>query len=68
MNHVDCVIKRDIYPQKCIHVLNTSVVYQFLLENIRGISKKIYHGRYCMGIRVVEIYKRAMMALYRSTG
>ena len=45
MNHVDCVIKRDVYTQK-IHSCS---------KNIRGISKNIYyHGRYCMGIRVVE--------------
>ena len=28
MNHVDCVINRDLYPHK-IHVLKISVVYHF---------------------------------------
>ena len=39
MNHVDCVIKRDVYPQK-MHSCS---------KNIRGISKK-----YIMDNRVVE--------------
>ena len=29
MNNVDCVIKRDVYLQKCIHGLKISVGYQF---------------------------------------
>ena len=28
MNHVDYIIKHDVYPQKCILVLKISVVYQ----------------------------------------
>ena len=33
MNRIDCVIKRDVYPQK-IHSCS---------KNNRGISEKIYH-------------------------
>ena len=54
MNHGDCVIKSDVYPQK-MHSCS---------KNIRGISffvvktsvvyHNIYHGGYCMDIRVVE--------------
>ena len=55
MNNVDCVIKRDVYPQKIhscyenipgisIFVLKISVVYQ----------KNIYHRCYCMVIPLVE--------------
>ena len=32
MNHVDCVVKRDVYPQK-MHSCS---------KNLRGIYKKIY--------------------------
>ena len=55
MNHVDCVIKHDVYPQKMhscsknicgisFFVLKISVVYQ----------EKICHWCYCMGIPLVE--------------
>ena len=55
MNNADCVIKRDIYPQK-MHSCS---------KNIRGISvfvlkisvvyiKNIYHRCYCMVIPLVE--------------
>ena len=44
MNHVNCVIKCDVYPQK-MHSCS---------KNIRGISKIIYHGCYCMDIPLVE--------------
>ena len=30
MNDADCVIKREVYPQMCIHVLKISVGYQLL--------------------------------------
>ena len=30
MNHVDCVIKRDVYPKKRLQVLKLSAVYNFL--------------------------------------
>ena len=56
MDHVDCVIKHDVYPQKMhlcsknirgisFFVLNISVVYQ---------EKKIYNRCYCIGISLVE--------------
>ena len=56
MNNVDCVIKRDVYPQKKMHLCS---------KNIRGISvfdlkisvvyqKKKYHMCYCMVITLVE--------------
>ena len=55
MNSVDCVIKRDVNPQKkhsssknirglYFSVLKISVVYQ----------EKIYHSCYCIGILLVE--------------
>ena len=39
-NHVDCVIKRDFYPKKMIHVLKRSVVYNFLALKISVIYKR----------------------------
>ena len=55
INHIGCVMKRDVYPQKMhlcsnnisgisFYVLKISVVYQ----------EKIYHRCYCMGISLVE--------------
>ena len=41
MNHVDCVIKRDVYPQNMYLCLKISVVYHFCSKNIRGTSKYI---------------------------
>ena len=42
MNHVDCVIKGDVYPQKFIKLLKISVcLYIYIYsKNIRGISRK----------------------------
>ena len=42
MNHVDCVIKRDVYPQK-MHVLKISMVYQLLLKKYSWYIKKYIH-------------------------
>ena len=40
MNHVDCVIKRDVYPQKIYSCSKNIRGISFL---IRGVSKNIYH-------------------------
>ena len=47
MNHVDCVIKRGVYPLK-MHSCSKDIrgISVFCSKNIRGI--------YCMDIRVVE--------------
>ena len=37
MNHVDCVIKRDVYPQK-MHSCSKNI--SFCSKNIRGTKKK----------------------------
>ena len=42
MNRVDCVIKRDVYPQK----INSR------FKNIPGISRKTYHRYYSMDIQI----------------
>ena len=55
MNHVDCVIKRDVFPQKmhsCYKYIRGISI--FVSRNIRGISKEIYHRRHCIGILLVE--------------
>ena len=54
MNHVDCIIKRDIYLQKMqSYSRNIHGILDFVLK-ICGISKKLYHGWYSMSICVVE--------------
>ena len=45
MNHVDCVIKRDVYPQK-MHSCSKNIrgiSFSFGPKNIRGIQT-IYHA------------------------
>ena len=32
INHVDCVIKRDVYPQEMYSCSKISVVYHFYIE------------------------------------
>ena len=51
MNNIDCVIKRDIYPQKkkCIHVLKISVGYQFLAP--LAIGQQAYVMVRCASVR-----------------
>ena len=45
MNHVDCVIKRDVLPQETHSSSKIiRVILRFCSKNIRGISKIIYHG------------------------
>ena len=50
-HHVDCVIKRDFYMRKFIHVLKISMVYRLCSKNICGIScfvlktSVIYQGK-----------------------
>ena len=45
MNHADCVIKRDVYPQK-MHTCSKNIrgISVFVLKNIRGISGKKIMG------------------------
>ena len=45
MNDVDCVIKRDVYPQN-VHSFSKNIrgISVFCSKNIRCISKMIYHG------------------------
>ena len=45
MNHVDCVMKRDVYPQR-MHSCSKNIrdISVFCSKDIRGISKIIYHG------------------------
>ena len=45
MNDVDCVIKRDVYPQN-VHSCSKNIRgdISFCSKNIRCISKIIYHG------------------------
>ena len=54
MYDFDCAIKSDVYPRK-IHSWSKNIgdISCFVI-NIRGISKEIYHKRYCMDIPVVE--------------
>ena len=54
MNHVDYVLKRDVYPQK-IHSCSKDIrgISVFVLE-ISAVHQKIYHRYYCMGIPVVK--------------
>ena len=55
MNHVECVIKRDVSREKCIMVQKISVVYHsFVPKNIRGILKNIYDKCYCIGFPLFE--------------
>ena len=56
MNHVDCIIKRDVYRQK-MHLCSKNIrgISFFGSKNIRGISRKrIYRRCSCMGIPLVE--------------
>ena len=66
MKHVDCVIKRDVYPQK-VHSCSKNIcglsfswsknirgISLSCSKNIRGISTKTYHRCYCIGISLVE--------------
>ena len=57
MNHADCVIKRDVYPQKMHSCSNNIPVTSFFVKKKKYpwyIKKKIYHRFYCMGIPLVE--------------
>ena len=46
MYHVDCVIKRNVYPLKCIRVLKISVVYHFSVLKI----SVVYQQKYIIGV------------------
>ena len=45
MNHADCVIKRDFFPQE-MHSCSKNIrgISSFCSKNIRGISKKYIMG------------------------
>ena len=53
MIYVICVIKRDLFQQK-MHSCSKNICGIIYSKNIHGISKKIYHRCYCMGIPLVE--------------
>ena len=57
INHVDCVIKRDFFPQK-MHSCSKKIcgVSFFVLKISMVYQEKIYHSCYCMGIPLVEGY------------
>ena len=57
MNYVDCVIKRDVYPQKMHSCSKNIAVYHFLFLKYPWYIKTKYnvsHGCYCTGIPSVE--------------
>ena len=55
MNHVDCIVKLDDYPQKMHSCSKNLRCIFFCSKNNRGISRKnIYQWCYCMGIPLVE--------------
>ena len=57
MNNGDCVIKRDVYPQKKMHSYSKYIrgILVFVLK-ISEVYKRIYmyHRYYCMAIPLVE--------------
>ena len=55
INHLDFVIKHDIYPQK-MHSCskNTHGISFFVLKISMVYQEKIYHRCYCMSILFVE--------------
>ena len=56
-NHVDCVIKRDVYPQKMHSCSKNNLVSFFCCSNnIHGYQEKVYHKCYCIGIPSVGRY------------
>ena len=55
MNHVDCVIKHDVYPQKKHSCSKNNRGILFFVLKIYVVCQKVYHGLYCMDIRLVEI-------------
>ena len=54
MNHVDCVIKHDVYPQKIHSCSQNSAITFFVLKISMVHQEKIYHKCYCMGILLVK--------------
>ena len=55
INHVDCIIKLDVYLQK-MHICSKSMscILFFVLRISVVYQEKIYHRCYCMGIPFVE--------------
>ena len=58
MSHVGCVIKRDVYPQKCINVLKISVGYRFLFSKYPRYIKNIYIMRDTLTGRLAQLVER----------
>ena len=54
-NHVDCVMKRDVYSQK-MHSCSKNIrgISFFVLKIFVVWNKKIYHRCYCMDIPFVD--------------
>ena len=55
MNHFDCVIERDLYPQK-MHYYSTNIRGKsfFILKIFVVYQEKICHRCYCMGIPFID--------------
>ena len=61
MTNVDCVIKRDVYPQKMYSCSkNISGISVFVSKNIRGISKK---KRYTIGV-IAWLFRQLKRKIY----
>ena len=55
MNHVDCVIKRDVYPQKMYsYSKNIHGISFFIVKISVAYQEKTYHRCISMGIPLVE--------------
>ena len=67
MNNVDWVITRDVYPQKCIHVLKISWDIGFCSKNILGISKYILRDKSLTSFftSLVFVYKSMSLKRFR---
>ena len=53
MNHVDWVIKHDVYPQK-MYSCSENIHGTVYLKISMVCHEEIYHRFYCMGISLVE--------------
>ena len=55
MNHIDCIIKRDVYPEKMHSCSKNIRGISFLVLKISEVYQgKIYHRCYCIGFPLVE--------------
>ena len=65
MNHVDCFIKRDVYPQKMTCSKNIRDISFFVLKisMVDLLQENIYHRCYCIGISFVERQKKNISSI-----